>query len=148
MLPISRSTLWVVLFPRPARAQTTVPMSRPQLENTRRMPRQRRRTQQRPRPLTQPPIQCLQPVPIMQRLRQLALRQTMTIRVRTSRTNINLVVIPVTRRVNGYIRLVRKYVTGSRKRFWPYKVYIMLIRITSRVDLAMSVCPYERKATK
>jgi len=28
-------------------------------------------------------------------------------------------------------------------RIHPYKVYIFLIRITSRVDLAMSVCPYE-----
>jgi len=32
------------------------------------------------------------------------------------------------------------YVTGRRKRFRPHKVYIFLIRITSRVDLAMSVC--------
>jgi len=35
---------------------------------------------------------------------------------------------------------VGKYVTGRRKRFRPHKVYIFLIRITSRVDLAMSVC--------
>jgi len=46
--------------------------------------------------------------------------------------------IPVTRRVKGYTRFVGKYVTGRRK--WPYKVYIFLIRINSRVNLAMSVC--------
>jgi len=49
--------------------------------------------------------------------------------------------IPVTRRVKGYTRFVGKYVTGRRKRFRPHKVYIFLIRITSQVDLAMSVCP-------
>jgi len=49
--------------------------------------------------------------------------------------------IPVTRRVKGYTRFVGKYVTGRGKRFRPHKVYIFLIRITSRVDLAMSVCP-------
>jgi len=49
--------------------------------------------------------------------------------------------IPVTRRVKGYTRFVGKYVTGKRKRFRPHKVYIFLIRITSRVDLAISVCP-------
>jgi len=48
-------------------------------------------------------------------------------------------VIPVTRRVKGYTRFVGKYVTGRRKRFRSHKVYIFLIRITSRVDLAMSV---------
>jgi len=53
--------------------------------------------------------------------------------------------IPVTCRVKGYIRFVEKYVTGRRKRFRLYKVYIFLIRINSRVDLAMSVCPYERR---
>jgi len=53
-------------------------------------------------------------------------------------------VIPVTRRVKGYTRFVGKYVTGRRKRFQPHKVYIFLIRITSRVDLAMSVGPDER----
>jgi len=36
--------------------------------------------------------------------------------------------IPVTRRVKGYTRFVGKYVTGRR-------IYIFLIRITSRVDL-------------
>jgi len=51
------------------------------------------------------------------------------------------VLIPVTRRVKGYTRFVEKYVTGRRKRFRPHKVYIFLIRISSRVDLAMSVCP-------
>jgi len=55
-----------------------------------------------------------------------------------------VVFITVTRRVKGYIRFVGKYVTGGRKRFRPHTVYIFLIRITSRVDLAMSVCPYER----
>jgi len=49
--------------------------------------------------------------------------------------------IPVTRRVKGYTRLVGKYVTGRRKRFWPHKVYMFLIRITSRVDLAIFVWP-------
>jgi len=41
--------------------------------------------------------------------------------------------------VKGYTRFVGKYVTGRRKSFRPHKVYIFLIRITSRVDLAMSV---------
>jgi len=50
--------------------------------------------------------------------------------------------ITVTRTVKGYTRFVGKYVTGRRKRFRPHKVYIFLIRITSRVDLAMSVCPF------
>jgi len=49
-------------------------------------------------------------------------------------------IITVTRRVKGYTRLVGKYVTGGRKRFRPHKVNIFLIRITSRVDLAKSVC--------
>jgi len=53
-------------------------------------------------------------------------------------------IIPVTRRVKGYTRFVGKYVTGRRKRFRPHKVYIFLIKITSRVDLAMSVCPSVR----
>jgi len=51
------------------------------------------------------------------------------------------VIIPVTRRVKGYTRFVGKCVTGRRKRFRPHKVYIFLIRITSRVDLSMTVCP-------
>jgi len=51
------------------------------------------------------------------------------------------VVIPVTRRVKGNTRFVGKYTTGERKRFRPRKIYIFLIRITSRVDLAKSVCP-------
>jgi len=55
--------------------------------------------------------------------------------------NDNHLFIPVTRRVKGYTRFVGKYVTDRRKRFRPHKVYIFLIRITSRVDLAMSVCP-------
>jgi len=46
-----------------------------------------------------------------------------------------------TRIVKGYTRFVGKYITGRRKRFRPHKVYIFPIRITSRVDLAMSVCP-------
>jgi len=57
---------------------------------------------------------------------------------------LSYIIITVTRRVKGYTRFVGKYVTGRRKRFQPYRVYIFLIRITSRVDLAMSVCPYER----
>jgi len=52
--------------------------------------------------------------------------------------------IPVTRRLKGYTRFVGKYATGRGKRFRPHKVYIFLIGITSRVDLAMSVCPDER----
>jgi len=56
--------------------------------------------------------------------------------------------IPVTRRVKGYTRFVGKYVTGRRKRFRPHKVYILLIRITSRVDLAMSVCPSVRLSVR
>jgi len=32
-------------------------------------------------------------------------------------------VIPVTRRVKGYTRFVRKYVTGRRKRFRPHQDY-------------------------
>jgi len=55
-----------------------------------------------------------------------------------------LLIIPVTRRVKGYTRFVGKYVTGRRKHFRPHKLYIFLIRITSRVDLAMSVCPFVR----
>jgi len=40
---------------------------------------------------------------------------------------------------------VGKYVTGRRKRLTPYSIsYIFLIRITSRVDLIMSVCPSVR----
>jgi len=55
-----------------------------------------------------------------------------------------LVFILVTRRVKGYTSFVVKYVTCRRKCFRPHKVYIFLIRITSRVDLAMSVCPSVR----
>jgi len=40
--------------------------------------------------------------------------------------------IPGTRSVEGYSRFVEKYVTGRRKRFRPHKVYLFLIRITSR----------------
>jgi len=50
------------------------------------------------------------------------------------------VFIPITRRVKGYTRFVGMYVAGKRNRFRPHKVYLFLIRITSRVDLAMSVC--------
>lgn len=48
------------------------------------------------------------------------------------------VFIPVTLRVNGYTIFFKMYVTGKRKLFWPYKVYIF----------SMSVCPYETKKTK
>jgi len=48
--------------------------------------------------------------------------------------------IPVTRRVKRYTRFDGKYVTGRRKRFRSHKVYIFLLRITSQVGLAMSVC--------
>jgi len=44
----------------------------------------------------------------------------------------NLIFIPVTRKVKGYTRFVGKYVTRRRKRFRPHKVYIFLIRTTSR----------------
>jgi len=57
-------------------------------------------------------------------------------------------VIPVTRRVKGYTRFVGKYVTDRRKRFRPHKVYIFLMRITSRVDLAMSVCSSVRLSVR
>jgi len=50
--------------------------------------------------------------------------------------------IPVTRRENWYTRFVGKYVTGRRKRFGPHKVYIFLIRITSRVDNTRFVGKY------
>jgi len=50
--------------------------------------------------------------------------------------------VPVIRRVKRYTRFVGKYVTGRRKRFRPHKVYIFLVRITSQIDLAMSVCPF------
>jgi len=67
-----------------------------------------------------------------------------------------LLFIFVTRIVKRYNRFIGKYVTGRRKsfrlhkktgrrkRFRPHKEYIFLIRITSRVDLAMSICPYGR----
>jgi len=42
----------------------------------------------------------------------------------------------LTRRVKKYTRFAGKYVTGRKKHF---RLYIFLIRITSRVDLAMSV---------
>jgi len=58
----------------------------------------------------------------------------------------NILKMPVTRRVKGCTRLVGKYVTGRRKLFRPHKVYIVLIRITRRVDLAMSVCLLHRVA--
>jgi len=57
---------------------------------------------------------------------------------------ITCVFIPVIRRVKGYTIFVGIYVTGRRKRFRPHKVYILLTRITSRVDLARSVCTNER----
>jgi len=53
------------------------------------------------------------------------------------------VVIPITCRVKG-TRFVGKYETGKRKRFRPHKVYIFLIRFTSRVELAMSISPSVR----
>jgi len=45
-----------------------------------------------------------------------------------------------TLRLKGYTRFVGECVTGRNKRFRTHKVYIFIIRITSRVDLAMSVC--------
>jgi len=50
-----------------------------------------------------------------------------------------LMIIPVTRRLKGYTRFVEKNLSGRRNRFRRHKVYIFLIRITNRVDLAMSV---------
>jgi len=50
--------------------------------------------------------------------------------------------IPVDRRVKGHTIFVENYVKGASKRF---KVYIFLIRINSRVDLAKSVSAYERR---
>jgi len=50
-----------------------------------------------------------------------------------------LLIIPVTRRVKGYIRFVRKNVTCKRNRFRPYKVHIFMSKITSQVDI---VCSY------
>jgi len=55
-----------------------------------------------------------------------------------------LLFIFVTRIVKRYNRFIGKYVTGRRKSFRLHKKYIFLIRITSRVDLAMSICPYGR----
>jgi len=37
------------------------------------------------------------------------------------------------------------YSAGTRNRFRPHKVCILLFRVTSQVHLAMSVCPYERR---
>jgi len=50
-----------------------------------------------------------------------------------TRKTIHLVFIPVTRSVKGYTRFVGKYVVGRR---------ILLIRITSGIDLAMSKLQY------
>jgi len=47
--------------------------------------------------------------------------------------------------VKGYTRFVEKYGIGRRWRFRTHKVYMFLIRTTSRVDIAMPVCTYERK---
>jgi len=63
---------------------------------------------------------------------QLPVTQLVKIRTR------NFIIIPVTRRVKGYTRFVEKYITGRRKRFGLYNVYIFLTRINSRLDL--SVC--------
>jgi len=72
------------------------------------------------------------------------LEEAIDLTYRTPYSHHNGIFIPVTRRVKGYTRFFGKYVTGRRKRFRPHKVYIFLIRITSRVDLAMSVCPSVR----
>jgi len=45
----------------------------------------------------------------------------------------------------GWTIFVGMYEAGRRKSYRPHKVNIFLIRINSRVDLAMSVCPYERR---
>jgi len=44
----------------------------------------------------------------------------------------------------GYNYFSQKFATQWRRRFRPHKVYIFLISITRRVDLAMSVCPSVR----
>jgi len=44
--------------------------------------------------------------------------------------------LPITRGVNGYIRFVEKYVTGRRKRFRPYTVYMYICMYV----YAWSVC--------
>jgi len=75
---------------------------------------------------------------IIAKLSKLNLHIMLCLRIIHYYYNIN---IPVTRRVKGYTIFVRKYVTGRRMRLRPHKVYIFLIRITSRVDLAMSVRP-------
>jgi len=41
----------------------------------------------------------------------------------------------------GYYDFSQKFATQWRIRFRPHKVYIFLISITRRVDVAMSVCP-------
>jgi len=90
---------------------------------------------------------------IIAKLSKLNLHIMLCLRIIHYYYNIN---IPVTRRVKGYTifvrkyvtgrrmrlrtRFVGKYVTGTRKRF-QLIIYIFLIRITSRVDLAMSVRP-------
>jgi len=53
-------------------------------------------------------------------------------------------ILSLTLRVNICIAFAKKYVTNIRKRYRPHKEYIFLIGITSRVDLAMSVCPASR----
>jgi len=60
----------------------------------------------------------------------------------------NNIFIPVTRRVKGYTRFVGRYATGRRKQFRPYKAYIFLIRITSRVDVRLSVRPLSTHIVK
>jgi len=55
--------------------------------------------------------------------------------------NVKTILTPVTRKVKGYTSFLGKYVTSKRKLFRSHKVYIFFIRITIRVDLAMSVCP-------
>jgi len=62
----------------------------------------------------------------------------------TNEAELLIIFIPVTSRVKGYTRFVGKYVTGRRKRFRLHRAYIFLIRITSRVDPPMSVCPSVR----
>jgi len=47
---------------------------------------------------------------------------------------------PVSRGVRGYIVFGEMYVTGMMNLFRPQKVYKLLIGITSRVNVVMSVC--------
>jgi len=48
----------------------------------------------------------------------------------------------------GYIDFSQKFATQWRRRVRPHKIYIFLISMTRRVDLAMSVCPSVRLSVR